>query len=50
MKLPKEINTANIIGSKEFKKEIHEELVVFPLTVEVSGDSLIELPEEVSAM
>ena len=50
MQLPKEINTANIIGSKEFKKEIHEELVVSPLAVEVYGDSIIELPEEVSPM
>jgi len=50
VKLPKEVNMANIIGSKKFEKEVHEELVMSFLVVIFLGDSLVELPKEVSAM
>jgi hypothetical protein len=50
MELPKEVNIANIKCPKEFAKEVHEKSVMPPLFVKVYGDSLIELPEKISAM
>jgi len=48
--LPKKVNIANIIGPKDFENGVCEELVVSLLVVEVYGDSLVELFEEVSAI
>jgi len=39
MELPKVVNMANIISSKEFENEDYEKLVVYFLVVEVSIDS-----------
>ena len=46
--LPKKVNITNIICPKDFENGVHEELVVSLLVVEVYGDSLVELLEEVS--
>jgi hypothetical protein len=48
--LPKKVNIANIIGSKDFENGVHGKLVVSFLVVKVYRDSLVELLEEVSAM
>jgi hypothetical protein len=48
--LPKKVNIANIIGSKDFENGVHEKLVVSLLVVKVYKDSLVELLEEVSAI
>jgi hypothetical protein len=50
VKLHKEVNMANIIGPKKFEKEVYEESVMSFLVVIFLGDSLVELPKEVSAM